>query len=115
MGADKEPAPVVGAGLVFGAGLGATVATIAAINVASGAGFGIAGGIVLAAAVSWLNRRGTARLVPVGGIAGGILGGAVGTVAAWSHDAAYVTGAAVGMVLGLCLGAFLAWLAGRTA
>jgi hypothetical protein len=106
-------ASLVGTGLVLGVGLGALVAVLASVNVASGAGYGISGGILVAAVVETLDRRGTTTLVPACAVAGAAVAAAVGAVAAWSHDASLLAGAGVGIIPGLLLGGFLAWTAQR--
>jgi len=111
---DGERTLALGAGIPLGAGLGGTAALLGGVDVAMGAAYGAAGGVLVGGFVSqaatavrsrdsW--RR---RLLGASLFVGLAVGALVGGVAAWSVGIAVVDGATAGANAGGVLGLLLA-------
>jgi len=111
---DSEDATtVVGASVPVGAGLGLTVGLLGGLDVATAAGVGAGGGVLVGAVFARVapttdSRQALGSLALFVGLA---FGGAVGMVAAWGVERDLLAGLTWGSVAGAVLGLFLAGIA----
>jgi len=113
---DSISTKLVGLGIPIGGLMGILASFVSEVEMSSAFSFGVAGGIITAALIATVIRKGKVRtstlnLTSLGVGFGTLVGIGIGLLMAWTFSEGYITGFSIGASTGLVGGALLGLIA----